>query len=530
MPTSAEIELQNYTLESEIGRGDLTVVFRGTRKSDGEPVAIKLVPPQFTFDEIFVRRFLDMGKQAARLEHPNIVRTFEAQKEGEHLFLVREWVDARSLAQVLDEESPLGSQRTINIARQIASALDYAHQKSIMHGDLSARRVYVAKNDRVIVADFGQMQAMAGTSLVRQGFAIGAPEVLAPERVRGQGPSRQSDLYSLGTLCYQMLHGEPPFSGDAAAVLHAQAYEQPKPLYLLNPEVSVQLSEAVARMLSKGLELRYATGAEFARALTVAAEGTAPVRVSSTATGPLDAELGRPVPFWKKPWFWGIIAVPAVLILLLAGFLAISTWIALAPPTAREPSNADAAPTVAQQTAGNGQSTTAPPPASDDVVLIEPSVEPGFIAPQGTATPTPPPTVTPLPTATPTLVPLPTPGPPIVAEGSPFTNLVLAHGITADNQPERIGDSFAPGSQPVYLFFDYANIEPGTNWSHRWTWGDTELGTYPDVWPDNYFETGTAWVFFSPTGGFQPGPYQVTIEVEGKVVGTATFVVQPGGI
>ncbi|RMF03486.1 MAG: serine/threonine protein kinase, partial [Chloroflexi bacterium] len=344
MPTSAEIELQNYTLESEIGRGDLTVVYRGTRKSDGEPVAIKLVPPQFTFDEIFVRRFLEMGKQAARLEHPNIVRAFEAQKEGEHLFLVREWVDARSLAQVLADESPLGPQRTINIARQIASALDYAHQKSIMHGDLSARRVYVAKNDRVIVADFGQMQAIAGTSLVRQGFAIGAPEVLAPERVRGQGPSRQSDLYSLGILCYQMLHGEPPFTGDAAAVLHAQAYEQPKPLYLLNPEVSVQLSETVARMLSKGLELRYATGAEFTRALTVAAEGTAPVRVSSTATGPLDAEPGRPAPVWQKPWFLGLGAALLVIVLLLAGFLGVSAWLALAPPTPQIAADANATP------------------------------------------------------------------------------------------------------------------------------------------------------------------------------------------
>jgi hypothetical protein len=93
-----------------------------------------------------------------------------------------------------------------------------------------------------------------------------------------------------------------------------------------------------------------------------------------------------------------------------------------------------------------------------------------------------------------------------------------------------MGTSFAPGTPPVYLFFDYGDIEPGTVWSHRWRWGDTELGVYEDVWPDNYFETGTAWVFYSPTGGYQSGPYQVTLEVNGQVVATATFVIEAGGL
>lgn len=106
----------------------------------------------------------------------------------------------------------------------------------------------------------------------------------------------------------------------------------------------------------------------------------------------------------------------------------------------------------------------------------------------------------------------------------------MAHGITEDNKPEKVGLSFAPGTPPIYLFFDYANIEPGTAWTHRWVWGDTELGVYEDVWPDNYFETGTAWVFYSPSGGYQPGPYQVTLEVEGRVVATATFIIEAGGL
>jgi len=86
------------------------------------------------------------------------------------------------------------------------------------------------------------------------------------------------------------------------------------------------------------------------------------------------------------------------------------------------------------------------------------------------------------------------------------------------------------GANPIYLFFDYSDIEAGTAWKHSWIWGDTELGTFDDTWPDSFFESGTAWVFFSPTGGFQPGPYQVTLEVNGQGVATATFVIQPGGL
>ena len=122
------------------------------------------------------------------------------------------------------------------------------------------------------------------------------------------------------------------------------------------------------------------------------------------------------------------------------------------------------------------------------------------------------------------------PGPPTVAEGSPFTNLKLAHSLSEDNQPENVGTAFAPGPQPIYLFFDYDQIEPGTAWTHRWIWGDTELGTFEDGWPDSFFESGTAWVYYSPAGGFQPGPYKVTLEVNGQIVATATFIIQAGGL
>lgn len=511
MTLTLDIQLQDYVLEEEIGRGDLAIVYRARRRSDGAEVAVKMLACHFTFDEFFGRRFKEIAKQTARLEHPHIVRTYEAKQQGSVLYVVRELIDARPLADVLDAQGPFPPQRMLIIARQIAAALDYAHQKSITHGDLSANRVYLDANDQATVADFGQTQAMVGTSLVKQGYAVGTPEILAPERVHGQGASRQSDLYSLGILCYQMLAGKPPFTGAPAAVLHAQAYEQPRPLHLVNPSISVPLSEAVGRMLSKGLELRYNTGAEFVRALSVAAEGTAPVRAPAAAAAQIkEAGLQSTLPIWKRSWIWLLIAIPVIALLLALGFWVVSVLNVFQPAGTVEP--VLATPTaVAQGSAGNESE----PDNAPIVVAVEPTE---------TAIPTPEPTATP--TVTPTFVPLPTPGAPTIAANSPFTNLRLAQDIGEDNQPEQVGTSFRAGTQPVYLFFDYDDIKPGATWTHRWTWADTELDAYQDVWSSGYNSSGTAWVFYNPTGGYQPGPYKVTLEVNGQTVATATFVIQ----
>lgn len=528
------IELEHYILEEEIGRGDMATVYRGRHKTDDTLVAIKLIGPQFTFDAKFVQRFKDAVKQAIRLEHPSIVRTYEAIQEGDRLYIVRELIEGRPLAELIEEEGPLSPQRMLVIARQIASALDYAHQHSVTHGDLSANLIYIGLNDHAMIADFGQTQAMSGTSLAKQGYAVGTPETMAPERVHGQGPTRQADLYSLGIICYQMLAGELPFTGSPAAVLHAQAYEQPTALHIVNPTISPALSEAIDRMLAKGLELRYNTGSEFSRALAVAIEGVAPIRSSSQGGAAL-----QPAPTQRR-WLWLLAIIPVLLILLALGFGAVSLWsmlrftsepaVAVASPTS--PPTFTLTPAIDQA----APATATAEPSSPTLAPLTATVPPS-LSPTPTLQPTPTPALptaspSPLPTATPTYtpVPLPTPGPPQVAEDSPFTNLRLAHNISSENEPQDVGTAFAPGPQPVYLFFDYANIEAGTPWTHRWTWADTELDVFQDTWSENFAEQGTAWVYYNPAGGYQPGPYKVTLEVEGRTVATATFIVQAGGL
>lgn len=527
MTTTTNIQLENYTLDQQVGQGRLTTVYQASRKSDHAIVAIKVAAPESTTDEDYVRRFKEGAQQAARLEHPNIARTYEANQEGDVLYLVREFIDTRSLAQLLRESGPLPPARMLTIAKQIAAALDYAHQKSLTHGDLSANRVYVGLNDHTTVADFGQTQAIAGTSLAPRGTAAGSAIVMAPERVKGQGPSRQSDLYSLGVLCYQMLAGEPPFKGSTEAVLEAHAQEQPHSLHLLNPAIPLALSETIGRMLAKGLELRYNTGSEFTRAMEVAIQGTAPSRTGATTAAQLRAVGGSRRRWWQQSWIWAIGGLLFIGLLLMAGFGAVSIWnslqstqVASQTEATLPPSQPTLAPAVdSNETAPTEATAEATPPPDTVVELVMTPTS----AVSATATATLPPTETTTP------VPLPTPGPPTIRENSPFTNLVVAHGISNDEQPERVGLSFAPGTDPIYLFFDYEEIEAGTEWTHRWRWADTELDTFQDVWPERYSPTGTAWVFYKPAGGFQTGPYQVTLEINGSTVATATFVVQPGG-
>jgi serine/threonine protein kinase len=263
-------DLEAYVLLEELSQNDRFTLYSGHRQEDNTAVLIKIVNPLFSRDEYFVRRFKQIYKQIAKLEHPNILRTDEAIHTADLLGVAQDYVEAQTLTQAIEVEGPFSPQRMQLIVEQIASALDYAHQKTVLHGDLSAHQIYLGPGDHVLISGFGETQAFCGTNLTRNTYVINSPETLAPERVHGQGPSRPADLYALGIICYHMLAKKPPFTGPTSAVLQAQAHRQPRSLYQVNGRIPVGMGKAVGRMLSKGVELRYNTGAEFTRALEMA--------------------------------------------------------------------------------------------------------------------------------------------------------------------------------------------------------------------------------------------------------------------
>jgi hypothetical protein len=113
-----------------------------------------------------------------------------------------------------------------------------------------------------------------------------------------------------------------------------------------------------------------------------------------------------------------------------------------------------------------------------------------------------------------------------VAEGSPFSNLVLARGVSSDHKPVSPGNEFSTSDHPIYLFFDYRGVKAGTRWGHVWVWGNQQLDRSITTWPEEWGTAGTAWVFYAPEGGFQPGPYEVRLLVNDQVVASASFIIR----
>lgn len=507
-------ELDSYTIEDKLGTDELTLAYKGRRKSDNIPVLIRQIAPQFTFDTYFLRRFQDAAQRNTELSHPNILQTLDVGESNGYHYLVYEWLQAPTLNVYLQQHGSLSTEATIRFVRQLASALDYAHTKAIIHGDLSDTCIFVM-DDIIKVADFGLTHAMTGTSLVKKGFTPGNPDYLSPERVKGESPSRTADLYALGVLTYQMMAGQRPFDGDPTSVLHAQIYESPTPPHFINRRLRTGVGEAVLRMLSKGLELRHNTGAEFVRALQVAAEGSAPVRATSTAmVVSADQPIGR-YRRWGQALFWVLLLTPILGAALALGALGtirivqqLQTAPTSAPPAVVEPFTP--MPTFNVSAAEPPPATATPLPSPPANATSNPAALAEVVAAEVT------------PTALPTLD---LAGATVAAE-SPFTNLLLAGGITADNQPEQVSNQFQSGDGPIYLFFDYDDIEAGQSWSFTWQWDNVILEQSQEVWPEDYGQAGTAWIFYAPEGGFNPGPYSVSLTVDGTEVANIRFIVQ----
>jgi hypothetical protein len=441
-------------------------------------------------------RFIEAGERAVRLNHPNIARVYEAGRREDVVYVVRDMIEAESLADWLARRGPLAPGDAIPILRQLASALDYAHSQRLMHGDLNDRCIFIGEDGHVTVTDVGLTQALAGTDLVKTTYGMAAPAYLAAERAQGQGPSRCADIYALGVLAYQMLAGQVPFDGAPAEVLRAQIYDTPPPLPALNRKVSATVAEVIERAMAKKPELRYNTATEFVRAFAAAAEGIAPTRAPA-------AERPHLLKFWQRPLFWAAVIAPVVGL-----FLAVLLWNLV--------SWAD------QQIARLGAELAVTPTAR---AVVAPAATATSL-PVSSLTPAPAPEGTPTPVASPTITLAPTPAELTIAPGSPFSNLVLAHGIDENHHPVAPGREFTAGAQPIYLFFDYRGMKPGTRWGHVWIWGGQQLDRSITAWPEDWGSAGTGWVFYTPEGGFQPGPYEVQLLINDQVAASTSFIVR----
>ena len=260
-----------YAIEREIGRGGMATVYLARDIKHDRDVAIKALRPDLAA-ALGAERFLAEVKLTARLDHPHILTLIDSGDAGGILFYVMPLVRGESLRARLDRERQLGLDETVRLARQVASALDYAHRQGVIHRDIKPENILLQEGE-AILTDFGIALAVSqagGERLTGTGLSLGTPSYMSPEQAAGDRTvDARSDIYALGAVTYEMLTGEPPVTGASVQAIIAKLMtEPPTPVRVLRETVSSSLDAAVMRALAKAPMDRFATAREFADALT----------------------------------------------------------------------------------------------------------------------------------------------------------------------------------------------------------------------------------------------------------------------
>ncbi|HET9547072.1 MAG TPA: Stk1 family PASTA domain-containing Ser/Thr kinase [Desertimonas sp.] len=276
-----------YELVKRIGRGGMADVFVGNDRLLDRQVAIKMLFPEFAVDPNFVERFRREAQAAANLNHPNIVNVFDWGKHASTYFIAMEYVDGRTLADILRSNGHLNSKQAAEIASEVAAALGFAHSAGLVHRDIKPANILIGTNGSVKVADFGIARALNApteSNLTQAGAVMGTATYFSPEQAQGAQPDPRSDLYSLGVVMYEMIAGRPPFTGDnPVSIAYRQVHDYPTPLNQLVADVPRPFEAIVAKLLSKDPAVRYSTADALREDLRRFRMGERPVALQSAA-------------------------------------------------------------------------------------------------------------------------------------------------------------------------------------------------------------------------------------------------------
>ena len=272
-----------YVLERELGHGGMATVYLARDLRHGRLVAIKVLRPEIAA-ALGPERFLREIQTAARLTHPHILPLHDSGEAAGSLFYVMPYIEGESLRDRLEREGQLPLEEALRISREVAAALSYAHSHDVVHRDIKPENI-LFEAGHAVVSDFGIARAItatAGDTLTETGIVIGTPAYMSPEQASGTGPiDGRSDVYSLGCVLYEMLAGEPPYTGPSAQIVMAKRLTDPVPsVRRLREGIPPAIDAAVSRALAKAAADRFATAALFAEALAAPPAVPAPVHPS----------------------------------------------------------------------------------------------------------------------------------------------------------------------------------------------------------------------------------------------------------
>ncbi len=283
-----------YETGEKLGTGGMSNVYKATDRILERTVAVKVLAEHLSDDERFIERFKREALAVAKLIHPNIVQVYDTGEDEGRRYIVMEYVDGRSGAQILQRHGPVEPEIAAEIGIQACAGLDYAHRRGIIHRDVKPGNLMivggpVGGGEMIVkLTDFGIARAIEQTRITQVGSVVGTAAYLAPEQVRGEEATPATDVYALGVVLYQFLTGRLPYEGSSLAELAVrQQNEKPLPPDTYNSEVPKPLGAAVLRALEGDPNRRYASAGELAQGLRLGLEGedvTLPMEEGTSAT------------------------------------------------------------------------------------------------------------------------------------------------------------------------------------------------------------------------------------------------------